>query len=428
MTDADETPYAQNAPSRHLAELRLRAEESVNREDDEGLLGLSDDLRADHELWAHLWAPALAIATARTQRPGGVTLLEEAASQGFAQPELFEGQLEEHFATLPEWDAIRSQMVSNVPAPPLELLAWPDPPAAVPLLLDRLPADREGRLRARLPEPAASAWLTATGLLAWVRRRWDHANDHVEDPDALDVLDRVDAGEQFACVEYSIVLSQALNAVQIPARRVGLLQPNHHTGIGRGHVVSEAWIDDLGRWVVLDGQNGAYWADETGAPMGVLELQRAYADHQEPASMVSVVPEKETASAEVWWRHFANARTTGYAWAAEPSRAYCPIFQGTAVTRTGRLLHDPGAAYPDLDTPAVGIGGDLAQPAITLSTVHPYARGFTVTEQQQTFEVGTDHATWVLRGGPGVHEAQVAVRTPYGTGRPAALRYRRSRG
>lgn len=91
----------------------------------------------------------------------------------------------------------------------------------------------------------------------------------------MDVLERVAAGERFACVENSIVLSQALNAVRIPARRVQLRQANHHIGVGRCHVVSEAWIDELDKWVVLDGQNGAYWADTDGAPMALPDLQRA---------------------------------------------------------------------------------------------------------------------------------------------------------
>jgi transglutaminase-like putative cysteine protease len=114
--------------------------------------------------------------------------------------------------------------------------------------------DRRSALLDRLPSATDSAWDTATRLLEFVHDRWEHSNDHVENPDALNVLDRVDAGDRFACVEYSIVLSQALNAVGIPARRVELFQANYHVGVGRGHVVSEAWIDDLDRWVLLDGQ------------------------------------------------------------------------------------------------------------------------------------------------------------------------------
>lgn len=258
-------------------------------EDDEGLLALVNELRDDVQQWPHLWAPAAAIAAARSagsSRLGGLDLLRDAVAGGFAQLELFDGLIEDHFAALPEWEGLRRRMHENVPPAPLEILAWPDPPAALPLLLDRLGGERADLLRGQLPNPSGSAWETAKALLAWVHRRWDHANDHVDDPDAVDVLTRVDAGERFACVEYSIVLSQALNALEIPARRVSLRQANHHTGMGRGHVVSEAWVDDLGRWVLLDGQNGAYWVDDDGDPLGLVDLQAAYACGDGPATFV----------------------------------------------------------------------------------------------------------------------------------------------
>jgi len=56
VDDVDGTPYSQQAPSRPMAALRLRAEESAKRADDEGLLTLLHDLRGDDEWWPHLWA------------------------------------------------------------------------------------------------------------------------------------------------------------------------------------------------------------------------------------------------------------------------------------------------------------------------------------------------------------------------------------
>lgn len=60
------------------------------------------------------------------------------------------------------------------------------------------------------------------------------------------------------------MLTQALNALQIPARPLSLFKAGYHAGLGTGHAVTEAWIDDLGKWVLLDGQNGAVWRDEDG--------------------------------------------------------------------------------------------------------------------------------------------------------------------
>ena len=97
----------------------------------------------------------------------------------------------------------------------------------------------------------------------------------MEIDDAVECLRRVDEGQRLACMEYSLVLSQTLNALGIPARNLGLFQDNYHVGFGRAHRVSEAWIDDLCRWVVLDGQNGLYWTGADGEPLGAVALQRA---------------------------------------------------------------------------------------------------------------------------------------------------------
>jgi len=94
-------------------------------------------------------------------------------------------------------------------------------PTELELDIDRWPVVREEILLSRLPDRDSSAWTTARGY-SWVAARWNHANDHVESRDAVEILDRVETGERFACVEYSAVLSQSLNAVGIPARTWGL--------------------------------------------------------------------------------------------------------------------------------------------------------------------------------------------------------------
>ncbi len=280
-TAPEQTPYGQVTTPRNLAHLRLRAEECVRSGDDSALLDLTAELRQDRALWAHLWAPSAAVAAARAGRDDAWDLLDEAVAGGFCQPALFEGTLDKLFGSHPGWQALRERMRS-APPPTLELLHWPAPEPHHPLTYDAIPADREELLRDLLPPLEPTSWATAAALLAWVHHRWEHANDHVEAPDAVEVLRRVAAGERFACVEYSIVLSQSLNARGIPARRLHLRQADHHVGVGRGHVVSEAWIDDLRQWVLLDGQNGAYWADEDDRPLALPELLDRYADGAPP--------------------------------------------------------------------------------------------------------------------------------------------------
>ena len=403
------TEPVNDLPSRELAELRLRAEQFARDQDDQSLLDLVGELRADEQWWAHLWGPAAAIAARRLGSPDAVGLLEESVAAGFSQPELFEGELEKLFGVDATWPELQRRIQANVPLPLVELTEWPEPGPTLPVELYRISPEREAALLERLPEASGSAWETATRLLAWVHDAWAHANDHVEDPDALNVLERVDAGARFACVEYSIVLSQALNAVRIPSRRVDLRQLNHHVGVGRGHVVSEAWIDDLDRWVLLDGQNGSYWTDADGNPLGVRELQRlAAAGSAVPAFVgageVESLTEQQAAG---WFTYFASATTTGYTWA---EGSFAPVFQAMRAIRTPRLLRDGDLAYPRLSAITTGLGGTGTTSTVRFSHSHPYGMGVRL-------RIGTeavDTEEWTLDLAPGVHELAVTIVTPYG--------------
>ncbi|GAB3827422.1 transglutaminase domain-containing protein [Kribbella italica] len=393
-------------PPRELAQLRLRAEERLRAGRHQELLGLVPELRGDTEWWAHLWAPGAALAAARLGSPSdALALLEEAIAGGFSQPELFDGELEKVFAT--EWPALGGRVLGNVPLPSLELTDWPDAPPMLPLELYTIAPDRLSGLLERLPSAGTSAWATALGLLQWVHKSWQHANDHVNDPDALTVLERVDAGERFACVEYSVVLSQALNAVRIPARRVDLRQPAHHTGVGRGHVVSEAWIDELDRWVVLDGQNGSYWADDTGQPLGVQELQAL----DSPPRCIGSLSQSQAAE---WFRYFASATTTGVTWAAG---SFAPLFQGARVIQTPHLARQSN--YPQLSALRTGLDGTVTRPVVRFEHFHPYGVGIRLHLSDRA----VDADEWALDLTPGRHELAVAVVTPYGQTAPQRFSY-----
>lgn len=403
-----------NDVPRDLAELRLAAERAARAEDDAALLPLADDLRGDTECWHVLWAPALAVAAARTGRPDAIDFLKEAVAGGFNQPDVFEGRIEECFADAPDWPALSTAMEATPPAP-WELLDWPEIAPHPPLVFEAIAPERRAALVERLPAPQASAWDTARALLTWVHQQWQHANDHVTEPDALDVLDRAAAGERFACVEYSIVLTQALNAVGIPARRLQLFQAGRHQGFGRGHVVSEAWIDDLARWVLLDGQNGAWWTNGDG-PLGVLELQARHAAGSGPAAFVSEVESYDDSATAAWWTYFAGAMTTGHGWGFP----FGGIFQGAYVVKAATVLRDGAAAYPDLDQVGIGLDGTRESPHVVLHTDHPHAVGFDSAGHAIDL---ADPRLPVDLTVPGEHTIPVRVRTSFGTGREHLVRH-----
>ncbi|MBM7788386.1 transglutaminase-like domain-containing protein [Tenggerimyces flavus] len=397
---AHESPYAQVPVDPALARLRLLAEGFLRDKADEDLLGLVSELRSDAEVWPHLWAPGCALAAARLGRAGEARkLLDEALAAGFCQPSLFGEELA-------EWFGDQDGLVRSVPPPSVELLSFPDPAPHVPLEFERIAGDRVALLRELLPPVHASAWATAKALLTWVHTRWEHANDHVELIDAVHVLERVAAGERFACVEYSIVLTQALNAVGIPARRVFLYSRDHHVGLGRSHVVSEAWIDDLGRWVILDGQNGAYWSTQQGDPLGLPALRHGLLKGGEVPRMNGLVESYDEATASAWWQYFASGWTTGVAWGDGAS--FVPVVQQLRLMRPERVVRDPAVAYPSMHDVAVGLAGTVREPVLTFTSSHPYVRGV----------LGT------LELSAGEHVAPLAVVTPYGEFPAGEVRYR----
>lgn len=240
---------------------------------------------------------------------------------------------------------------------------------SVPRSLAELRLTAESAFEERLPAPQSSAWATAVEFLEWVTTRWEQANDHVDTPDAVEVLGRADRGERFACVEYSIVLCQALNTVGVPARRLSLCAARSHTGFARGHVVTEAWIDDLNKWVILDGQNGAWWGSPT-EPLGwddLIALRRRAATR---ADVVTTTRRVTSEDMDTWWSYFDTAVTSGMGW----SRPFSPFFQQQPMTI--RLLTAPSTVvHPDLselETSLVDLG---ESPGIAFRPVHPYATG-----------------------------------------------------
>jgi hypothetical protein len=248
----------------------------------------------------------------------------------------------------------------------------------------------------------------------WVRSRWEHnGSNEPQKPDPISILREAAEGKRFRCVEYAVVLSAALNAVGIPARKVSLAQDGYHAGVGRGHVVSEAWIDDLGRWVVLDGQNGLYWTDADGAPLGLLQLMALQRGGATVTGYVKAGEPFSEEKARFWFSYFAHGICT--AGTAAPG-GYVPIFQRRYVYATPRLEKDPSRLYPDLAEIAIGVEEAGGRLSIRFTAAHPFATGFDVGGEPVD-------SGWVVDSAPGVHTIEVRTHTPYGPLAPQILRY-----
>jgi hypothetical protein len=310
-------------------------------------------------------------------------------------------------------------MRANVPPPRFQVLQWPQLTPAHSLTLAQIAAERRQALCAQLPAAASTAWQTATDLLVWVSTRWAHAATSHTDGDALQILEMAAGGARFACREYTTLLSQSLNARGIPARSVVLLTPDHHCGIGRGHAVTEAWIDDLAAWVVLDGQNGMYWADHKGEPLGLVELHRRQRCAAAAPAVISAAGKASADAVGLWWPHFHTVAPTGLAISPAP---FAPMVEGNLVLACGMLLDSASATHPDLLELGIGITDLNGVPAIQPVTRHPHARGFQFSVEGRSWRLAINQA-WPLSEAPqGECVASVATITDYLSSQPQLLR------
>ena len=123
----------------------------------------------------------------------------------------------------------------------------------------------------------------ALTICHWVHTRWKHNGGNTPDKsDAISILEEAKQGKLFRCVEYGITITGALNALGIKSRTVGLKMKGVDTiAVGAGHVVAEAYLSDIKKWVYLDGQYDVMPVLR-GVPLNGVELQQAiYNDEKE---------------------------------------------------------------------------------------------------------------------------------------------------
>ncbi len=116
----------------------------------------------------------------------------------------------------------------------------------------------------------------ALKLSDWTHRLWKH--NGLNEPTATDPVSIIEEAKQvggFRCVEYSIVLSAALNSIGTKARVLRLMTEDVETReAGAGHVVVEYYNREFNKWVFTDPQvNVTPSADDI--PLNAVEFQSA---------------------------------------------------------------------------------------------------------------------------------------------------------
>jgi hypothetical protein len=129
----------------------------------------------------------------------------------------------------------------------------------------------------------------ALKMMNWVHNQWKHnGSNQPSKPDALTILQEAKDGKLFRCVEYGIVTASALNAVCLISRVLALKTKDvETTESGAGHVVLETYLNDLGKWVILDGQWDAMPVLK-GRPLNAAEFQNAIIKDYDKLEIISL--------------------------------------------------------------------------------------------------------------------------------------------
>jgi hypothetical protein len=120
----------------------------------------------------------------------------------------------------------------------------------------------------------------AQRILHWVHNQWPYdGSNAAQKNDAISILEEARLGNKFRCVEYGIVATACLNAVGLRSRTLGLMTKNvENTESGAGHVLLEVYLDDIKKWVLLDGQWDVMPVLHN-VPLNAVEFQAAIALH-----------------------------------------------------------------------------------------------------------------------------------------------------
>ena len=125
--------------------------------------------------------------------------------------------------------------------------------------------------------PDASTWEKTLAIAQFVARNIPHANQ-TQLPKSRKAIDlweftrTVEPG--FNCRLHSILTYELLTSVGVEATYITCL-PKHDDG--DCHVVNQAWIPELGKWVMVDSDSGGYCAtDGNGNLLSLKEIRERY--------------------------------------------------------------------------------------------------------------------------------------------------------
>lgn len=114
----------------------------------------------------------------------------------------------------------------------------------------------------------------ALKLLAWVNTHIQHTGnyDNSDKQDALTLLDvAYDKEYGINCLAMSIILSECLMSVGVKARVMYMMPQSAEDG--DNHVVVEAFVSELNKWIMIDPTYGSYCVGSQGEILNLYEMR-----------------------------------------------------------------------------------------------------------------------------------------------------------
>lgn len=206
---------------------------------------------------------------------------------------------------------------------------------------------------------------TIQAVARWVTGLWAHDGwRRPAQDDPLFILDEVTRrGQRFRCVEYGTVICGCLTALGIPARILYLKTSDAETReSGAGHVVAEAYLQDLRKWIFVDGQWGLIPMLD-GAPLDGVELAQTLRDRADGLEMLPLSSQAEADKAAYfgwiaeylyffdfrYWQADASGGLAERAVMLTPVGVEGPrVFQRSHALHMDRYTHSVPVFYPDI--------------------------------------------------------------------------------
>ena len=262
-------------------------------------------------------------------------------------------------------------------------------------------------------------------MLAWASSRFTHHNSNTcKGRNALAILAEAEKGAQFSCTDYSRLLANCLDALGYPARIVGLTWLGSGFGNPDAHICTEVWSNQFQKWILLDGQNNAWW-EHNGIPLSAVECRNLQIGGRD-SEMVFAGQNREfdySAQKPYWASHFYHLEMGNqYSFFGPPRRIGVKYYQLIAegmipelysrgVPDSPELSDDEREAYPQLNQTAISLlHPDESSRSDTLRIVlrhsMPWFAGFRVRLNGADWKETGASFLWALRPGENTIEAK----------------------